>query len=171
MKAYLRFRVPQEIALHLSSEAERLLGPTDITCLDPSTYHVTIAYFGVIDETRIPRMNDAISLASIKYVVRPKIRINKLSIFKTPSQRLLVALVNLDNYDYWSECRDFVLGYSGLGALQPHRWNPHVTLGPVLERTTLPDGFSCSRSWSPDRVENVIKTAYTDLIVPVWRFD
>lgn len=183
MKAYLRFRMPYELARTFSDNVrDTFHGQIDLyETKKPSTFHVTLAYFSDITPENIPRMNDSIFAACVKYAdQRPFIKLCGYDIFEENSKTKFVALAEVHPFKHWEACRAELLAKSNEFAPKAFRetWNPHVTLGVTSQKKLkgvdrdVPPFFS----WTPDRIELVLKLypddpkqARTDIILPAWQ--
>lgn len=175
MKAYVRFRVPPTLAESLSKIVDRTFPfPGLIETKSPNDYHVTLAYFGDIHPAATPVLMDSIGHAYIRYgKIRPIIKLERFAIFGTKERRLLVALASVTPHMEWNRCRDELLRFMGIDPGQTGYpvWNPHITLGELGKRTPVPSQIGDTFMWEPPKVELVLKTKVTPLILPAWQFE
>lgn len=175
MRAYVRFRVPPNVAGSLNKFVERAFPfPKLLEAKSPADYHLTLAYFGDVHPAATPALNDSIAYAYVRYgKIRPIITLDRFDIFEAKGRTLLVALAKIEPFAEWNACRGEILRYMGLDPDETGFpvWNPHVTLGELANNATLTHALDDVYVWEPKGAELVIKTRVTDLILPAWSFD
>jgi hypothetical protein len=174
MKAYLRFRVPLQVARSLSSKLATAFGISDrFTSNDENHLHIVLADLEAIDPDQIPVLNDAVTHAYLQFREHPPtIKLERFGIGRNFSRTFLIMKANIDPFGVWADARANVRKHMGLesdGRIK-REWEPFVNLGELKDEKDFPKNLTDTYVWQANKVELVLKTKSADLILP-WNFN
>lgn len=173
MRAYLRFRLPLFVSQSLSVSLSTAFGMSDrFVSNNYEHFHIVLADFGPLDHHQIKALNDALAIAYVQFREHPPtIKLEGFTIERSWTRSYLALKATVDPLEKWLAARSYVLRYMNpdldLQARRP--WEPCVNLG-ELKIEEIPKELSGTYVWQATRVELVLKTRDTDIILP-WNFN